>query len=141
MADVWNFGANPFRIRTYRNASRTIHDFSEPLEKIPSVQRGWTDIDGIGPDLAEKIETLFIGQAAECLELQAQVPASVLALLRIPGLHPRGGRAASKELGIQSLDHLKATAGGSRRAALKGLGEKTEATILAGLEIRLPRRR
>ncbi len=137
VADILEFqGANPFRVRAYRNASRTIHDFSEPLEKIANhPQRELTDIDGIGPDLAEKIKTLISSSKLPMLEeLQAQVPASVLALLRIPGLGPKKAAVLHKELGIQSLDDLKTACQEQRVRALKGFGEKTEATILAGLE-------
>ena len=48
VADILEFqGANPFRVRAYQNASRTIHDFSEPLEKIAAdPDRKLTDIAG-----------------------------------------------------------------------------------------------
>ena len=61
------------------------------------------------------------------------MPASVLALLRIPGLGPKKAAALHKELGIKSLDDLKAACEAHNVRELKGFGEKTEATILAGL--------
>ena len=66
-------------------------------------------------------------------ELQAQVPASVLTLLRIPGMGPKKAAALHKELGITSLDDLRAACEAHRVRELKGFGEKTEETILAGL--------
>src|SRR5258708_870689 len=50
-------GANPFRVRAYRNAARTIRDLSAPLAQLPPEKL--EDLDGIGQDLAGKIRTLL----------------------------------------------------------------------------------
>ena len=90
---------------------------------------------GIGTDLADKINTLVkTGKLPLLEELQAQVPQSVLTLLRIPGLGPKKAAVLHKELGIHSLDELKIACQDRRVRELKGFGEKTEATILAGLD-------
>src|SRR5207244_3222333 len=48
--------ANPFRVRAYRNAARTIRDFPEPIaDLVRAGTKDLTDIAGIGDDLAEKI--------------------------------------------------------------------------------------
>lgn len=137
IGDILEFqGANQFRVRAYRNASRTIGDLPESLEKINAdSERKLTDIDGIGADLAEKIKTLLTtGKLPMLEELQAQVPQSVLAMLRIPGMGPKKAAILHKELGIQSLEELKAACVAQKVRGLKGFGEKTEATILAGLD-------
>jgi DNA polymerase (family 10) len=137
IGDILEFqGANQFRVRAYRNASRTIGDLPESLEKINAdAERKLTDIDGIGADLAEKIKTLLTtGKLPMLEELQAQVPQSVLAMLRIPGMGPKKAAILHKELGIQSLEELKAACVAEKVRGLKGFGEKTEATILAGLD-------
>jgi DNA polymerase (family 10) len=136
IADILEFqAANPFRVRAYRNASRTIHDLSEPLEKIAKdSSRKLTDISGVGADLAEKIKTLVeTGKLRMLEELQAQVPQSVLTLLRIPGLGPKKAAALHKELHVKSLDDLRAACEAHKVRDLKGFGEKTEAAIMAGL--------
>ncbi len=136
IADILEFqGANSFRVRAYRAASRTIHDLSEPIAKICcDPERKLTDISGIGADLSVKVRTLVeTGKLPMLEELQAQVPPSVLTLLRIPGMGPKKAAVLHKELGIKSLDDLKAACDSQRVRALKGFGEKTEATILAGL--------
>src|SRR6185295_20398625 len=92
VADLLEFqGANPFRVRAYRNGARAIHDFSEPMQAIlADPDRQLTDIPGVGKDLAEKIATLCATGSLPMLEeLQAQVPQSVLTLLRIPGMGPK----------------------------------------------------
>jgi DNA polymerase (family 10) len=130
-------GANFFRVRAYRNAARTIRDLDRSLESVVAESKeSLQSIDGIGKDLAEKIVTLLeTGEIPMLEELRAQVPESVLALLRIPGLGPKKAAALHKELGIQSLDQLKAACEAGQVRALKGFGAKTEQTILAGLEI------
>jgi len=136
IADLLEFqGANAFRVRAYRNAGRTIHDLTEPLERIAAdSDRKLTDFSGIGADLAEKITTLIHTGKLEMLEeLRAQVPESVLALMRIPGLGPKKAAALFKQLGIKTLDELRAACEQHQVRELKGFGEKTEAAILAGM--------
>src|SRR3990172_13439367 len=92
VADLLEFqDANPFRVRAYRNAARRIGDFPEPLAAIvEDPTRSVTDIEGIGKDLAEKIDELVkSGKLAMLDELRSQVPPDVMALLRIPGLGPK----------------------------------------------------
>src|SRR5687767_15889279 len=87
VADLLEFqGANPFRVRAYRNGARIVHDLDEPVAGIVAdTSRKLTDISGIGKDLADKIQTLVTtGKLPYLEELQAEVPASVMALLKIP---------------------------------------------------------
>jgi DNA polymerase (family 10) len=137
IADILEFqGANQFRVRAYRNAARTIGDLSEAVTKIiADPERKLTDIEGIGADLSNKILTLVTSGSLPMLdELKAQVPQSVLALLRIPGMGPKKAATLHKELGINSLEDLKAACEAHRVKELKGFGEKTEAIIMAGLD-------
>jgi DNA polymerase (family 10) len=137
IADLLDFqGANPFRVRAYRNAARTVGDLHESVETIlADPQRKLTDIDGIGDDLAGKIATLArTGDLPMRQELLAEIPESVLALLRVPGLGPKKAAALHKQLKITSLDELREACLAHRVQELKGFGAKTEQTILAGLE-------
>jgi DNA polymerase (family 10) len=127
--------ANQFRVRAYRNAARTIGDYGESLAEIAChPDRKLTDIQGIGADLATKIKALCSGEPVPMLdELRAQVPASVLAMVRIPGVGPKKAGALFKELGVTTLEELRTACEQHRVQALKGFGAKTEQTILAGL--------
>ncbi|RIK79953.1 MAG: DNA polymerase/3'-5' exonuclease PolX [Planctomycetota bacterium] len=138
IADLLEFtGANPFRVRAYRNGARTIRDLSEPAAAILADEnRSLTDIDGIGKDLADKIAALVAGEKLPLLEeLTAQVPESVLALMRIPGVGPKKAAALYKELGVKTLDELRAACEAGKVRGLKGFGAKTEQAILAGLSV------
>lgn len=138
IGDILDFqGANPFRVRAYRNSARTIRDYTEPLAAMVETQKEkLTEIDGIGDDLAAKIITLVQTGTLPMLEdLKKQVPDSVLALLRIPGLGPKKAAALHKQLGIQTLEQLKAACDEHKVRELKGFGEKTEQLILQGMSI------
>jgi DNA polymerase (family 10) len=135
IADILEFqGANPFRVRAYRNASRTLGDLGESIEALVGDGRDLTEIEGIGEDLAGKIETLVkTGSLPQLVELRSQVPKSVLAMMRIPGLGPKKAAALYRELSIKDLDMLKAACESHKVRELKGFGEKTEEIILKGL--------
>jgi DNA polymerase (family 10) len=138
IADILEFqDANPFRVRAYRNASRTIGDLTEPVAQIVGdTERQLTDLPGIGKDLAEKTtELVTTGQLPYLIELQSQIPSSVLALLRVPGMGPKKAAVLFKELGIETLDQLRAACQEQKVRDLKGFGAKTEEAILKGLAI------
>ncbi len=138
IADLLEYqSANPFRVRAYRNGAKKISELAEPLAAIADDDlRSLTDLEGIGKDLAEKIETLLATGTLPMLEeLQAQIPAGVLTLSRIPGVGPKKAAALHKELGISSLAELRAACEQQRVRGLKGFGAKTEETILKGLAI------
>jgi DNA polymerase (family 10) len=138
LGDILDFqGANPFRVRAYRNSARTIRDYPEPLAAMVELgKEKLTEIDGIGDDLAAKIITLVqTGSIPQLEELKAQVPESVLALLRIPGVGPKKAAALHKQLGIKTLAELKAACEAGQVRKLKGFGEKTEQLILQGMTI------
>ncbi len=136
IADLLEFqGANPFRVRAYRNGARTVRDYPEQMESIVGdPDRKLTDIVGLGKDLADKIVTLCSGAPLPMLEeLKAQVPQSVLTLLRIPGLGPKKAALLYGELKIATLDELRQACEAQQVRKLKGFGAKTEEAILAGI--------
>lgn len=138
IADLLEFqGANPFRVRAYRNGARTIGSYTEPLAAIVERdKKELTSIRGIGADLSAKIITLVeTGRLPMLEELQSQVPPSVLALVRIPGVGPKKAAALHKELGITTLEQLKAACEAGQVSKLKGFGEKTQEIILKGMNV------
>ena len=138
IADILDFqGANPFRVRAYRNSARTIRDYPEPLENlVVEGSKRLTEIEGIGDDLAQKIVTLVgTGELPMLVELKSQVPESVLALMRIPGLGPKKAKALYDNLAIKTLADLKAACEAGQVRKLKGFGEKTEQLILQGMTL------
>ena len=138
IAELLEFkGENPFRVRAYRNAARTIADYHRAIEEmVRDPEADLTEIDGIGRDLAEKLTRLVrTGKIPLLEELKAQIPESVLAILRVPGVGPKRASALFHELGIRTLEELRDACIAQRIRGLKGFGAKIEAAILEGLEI------
>jgi DNA polymerase (family 10) len=126
-------GANPFRVRAYRNASRTIGDLSEPVSGMDP--KRMETLAGIGKDLAGKITTIVqTGGLPLCQELRRQVPSGVRDLLRVPGLGPKRALILHKQLHITSLDKLRQAAEKHRLRKLKGFSAKTEENIQKSLD-------
>jgi len=133
VADLLEYqGDNVFRVRAYRNAARTIGSLVESLASVRGGSgRGLTDLDGIGADLASKIESLLdTGQLPLLDELHKQVPAAVFELMRVPGLGPKKVKLLVAELGIDSLEALELACREGRVEKVKGFGAKTQAAIL-----------
>jgi DNA polymerase (family 10) len=131
-------GANPFRVRAYRNAARTIRDLSQPLAEMVGDGKKLESLVGVGKDLAEKIATILkTGDLPLRQELRGQVPPGLRELLNLPGLGPKRAQTLYQQLQITSLDKLRSAAEKHRIRKLKGFGAKTEESILqalAGLE-------
>lgn len=128
--------ANPFRVRAYRNAARTIRDFPEPIAELvrSGAEKGLTEIAGIGADLAEKITAIVkTGELPLRKQLAAKLPAGLLDLLRIPGLGPKRVKLLHKKLKVRSAADLGRALDGGKVQKLKGFGPKMEEKIRAGL--------
>ena len=137
MADLLEFqGANAFRVRAYRSAARTLKDLPQLLSSMVAEGEELTAIDGVGKDLAAKIESLVqTGALNQLEELRSLVPEGALKMLRIPGVGPKKAAAIHKELGVATLVELRTACEAGKIRDLKGFGAKSEQTILEGLEL------
>lgn len=123
--------ANPFRIRAYRNAARTMEELSRPVTDILAKNEDLSIYPGIGKDLSNKIILLVkTGHIPLLDELIKRHPKGILDLLRIENLGPRRIRKLHDELGISSLNDLKKAAINKQIRKVQGFGEKTEIKIL-----------
>jgi len=126
---------NPFRIRAYRSAARTIRDYPDALEDM--VRAGTpalTDLPGIGDDLADKIRTIVqTGALPMHAELSKQVPPGLLDLLRVPGLGPKRVELLHAKLGVKSAADLDRAIRTGRIRKLPGFGPKVIQKVMAGL--------
>jgi len=128
-------GANPFRVRAYRNAARTIGSLSKSVADLIAEDRPLTDFSGIGKDLAEKIEEIVkTGTLSQLKALEKDLSPGLHDLLRIPGLGPKKVKTLYEELGIDDLPSLKKAARDQKIRDLEGFGARTEASILAEIE-------
>jgi DNA polymerase (family X) len=124
-------GANPFRVRAYRNAARTIGELGTDVKTLQERGTALTDIPGIGEDLAKKTMEILETGSCEFLErLRKEVPPAVTELLKIPGLGPKRVKTLWHDLDIKTVEQLLRAAKDGRIQQLPGFGEKTEQHIL-----------
>ena len=129
-------GANPFRIRAYRNGARTISSTSESLDEMVRSEKDLTELTGIGKDLARQIhEIVTTGKHVALEELRKAIPGGVLDMLRIQGVGPKKVSVFFNELGLKSLADLKVACETGQLAKLKGFGRKTEESILQNIDL------
>ncbi len=125
-------GANPFKIRAYRNAADIVA--TTPEQIVDLADEDLLDIPGIGRDLAAKMRELADrGTLAYHEELLQELPRTLLELLDLPGLGPRTVARLYDELAITSLDELETAARNGRIRGLRGLGAKREEQLLRAI--------
>jgi len=138
LADLLDIeGGNPFRIRAYRNAARTVSGLGSELRDMMAAGEDLTKLPGIGKELAAKIcEILETGTAKALIKLQQQIPKTLIEILKLPNLGPKRVRILHRDLKIKNLEQLAKAARKGRIRALEGFGEKTETAILEAIEAR-----
>ena len=130
-------GENPFRIRAYRNASRTVSGLGAELKDMVADGEDLTKLPGIGKELAAKIhEILETGTAKALIKLQQRIPKTLIEILKLPNLGPKRVGVLYKDLTIKNLEQLSLAARKGRIRSLEGFGEKTEKAILEAVEAR-----
>ncbi len=123
-------GENPFRVRAYHNAARTVQGMSQSVAEMVRQGQDLSELPGVGKDLAGKIEEIVnTGTLPLLTQLQGEMPAGLTDLMRVPGLGPKRVAALYKELGVTTLDDLLQAAEQGRIQTLEGFGEKTEQRI------------
>ncbi len=128
-------GANPFRIRAYRNAARTLYNLSRNMSDMIEEGTDLTNLPGIGKDLAEKIrEIVKTGSLSKLEEIEAKIPSGLNKLFKIRGLGPKRVKALYRSLDVRDLKDLKKAAETEKIHELKGFGKKMERSILENLE-------
>lgn len=127
-------GAIVHRVVAYRNAAKVARDTSVSLAAMAREGRA-TELPGIGATLQEKIVALVeTGEIPASVKLREKFPAGLVAVTRLPGLGPKRARRLHDELGVDSLDALRAAAESGAVAELKGFGAKAQERILAAIE-------
>jgi DNA polymerase (family 10) len=128
-------GANPFRVRAYRNAARAISSLPRSVSDMIESEENLTELPGIGEDLAGKIkEVVQTGSLAQLEALESSTPSELSRLMKVAGLGPKRVKAIYENLGVVDLQSLKAAAEKGKVRELEGFGKKTEQTILEELE-------
>ena len=136
VADLLEISAgNPFKVRAYRNAARTVADHPDPIaELVKGGEFDLTDLAGIGAGIAKEITALVeTGTLPQHQQLIGQIPPGLLDLLRIPGLGPKRVRLFHDALKVNSVADLKNALEQGRIAKLGGFGPKLLEKIREGV--------
>jgi DNA polymerase (family X) len=138
IADVLEIkGESFFRIRSYRLSAESVGSHGEDVAEM--IRRGddLGSITGVGGGIAAKLRELVeTGHCAYHEELLSEIPRSLLDLLKVPGLGPKGVSLVFRELGVRSAEDLEAAIADGRFRTLPGMKERKEARIRQGLEAR-----
>jgi DNA polymerase (family 10) len=127
-------GAIIHRVVAYRNAAKAVRDAPVSVAALAREGRA-TELAGIGQTIQDKVMALADdGSIPAAVKLRKKFPAGLIEMTRLPGLGPKRARRLFDELGIDSLEALRAAADGQRIRELKGFGAKAEETILTALQ-------
>ncbi len=120
---------NPFKIRAYANAARSLETFGGNLGDFQD-EEALGKIPGIGKAIAAKIKELAAtGKLKYLEELRAEFPAAILELFSISGLGAKKIKALYEKLHISSIEQLREACESGKVAELPGFGETTQTKI------------
>src|SRR3954454_19500588 len=141
LADLYELdGAIVHRVVAYRNAAKAIREATASIEEM-SHAGTVTQLPGIGKTIAEKIATLLeTGTIPSAEKLKAKYPPGLVEVTRLPGFGPKKARKLFDELGVKSLDDLRAAVEQERLRDVPGFGVKAEENVRQALEAGLDER-
>ena len=127
-------GAVVYRVVAYRQAARAIRDSPRSVAQLATEGRA-TELPNVGKTLEEKIQALIeTGDIPAAVKLRAKFPGELIRFIEIPGLGAKTARKIYDELGISTLQELRAAAESGALKSVRGLGPKAEQTILKALD-------
>jgi DNA polymerase (family 10) len=125
--------ADSFRIGAYRKAAARIRETSTSVAQL-ALDGKATKLQGIGKTIEGKIvEAVEDGEVHALTKKRGEVPAEVAVFMRLPGLGPKTARRIWQELGITTVDALRAAVESGQLRGNAGIGPGTEAKIAAAL--------
>jgi DNA polymerase (family 10) len=128
-------GANPFRIRAYRNAVNTVRSSSRALADMVEAGEDLTELPDIGDRVADHIvEFLQRGTIDRMEEVTREFPRSLAELVRLGGLGPKKVRKLFDELGVRTVDDLAEALDAGEVQTLEGFGKKSAENLRAAIE-------
>jgi len=123
-----------YKTLAYRKAADSLADLGRDVNEVWRAGQ-LTDIPGVGKAIAEKIDELLSTGGLEFQEkLHTEVPPSLVEVLQVPDVGPKKVALFWREVGITNLAELEAAARAGKLRDLPGMGPKSEAKVLAGIE-------
>ena len=136
MADLLEIeGADEFRVRSYRQAARSVENLTENLADKVAEGEDLTKISDVGESIAEKIkEIVKTGSLEQLEEIKKRVPEELGDLLNLEGIGPKRAKEIYDELDVDSIADLREAVEKQRIREMDGFGKKTEKKIERELE-------
>lgn len=122
---------NPFKIKAYQSAAIKVDKIPTPIRLLPVQEIEETFTKAMAKNILELLATETFQELAD---LESQVPVGVRSMLSISGIGPKKVKILWKEMGLENLTALRDSCSRGLVAQVKGFGEKTQATILEGLD-------
>ena len=141
-AGIELLGGNSYRASSHRRVARVLRGLTDDVAALvegdrETAVRRLTALPGIGKGAAARIlEFLETGRIAEHERLLEQVPSGVFELLEIPGIGPKGARSLWRDLGVDSVDALRALLDQDAVAGVPRLGQRTVENLREALGFR-----
>ena len=126
-----------YKTLAYRKAAENLAGLGRDVNAIwkQGGQKSLLEIPGVGKAIAEKIDELLqTGKLGFLEKLKQEIPPELATLLQIPDLGPKKVGLFHRQLHIRTIAQLKTAAQAGKLRDLPGMGEKSEAKILAGIE-------
>ena len=136
MADLLEIqGANPFRVRAYRNGRSSLEGLTDTVEEI--AKRGaLKDISGIGKDLAAKIvEYIDSGNIQAFEDLKKEVPIGLVEIVSVPTIGPKTAKAIFDHFGVAGIADLEKLVRSEELLSLPGIKKKTLENVARGIAL------
>ncbi|MFQ6057965.1 MAG: DNA polymerase/3'-5' exonuclease PolX [Anaerolineae bacterium] len=128
-------GEDRYRILAYRRAADQIAHHVRDMADVAREGK-LQDIPGIGAGIASRIEEILATGRLELHEqLREEIPEGVLSFLAIPDVGPRTAWLLFDRLGLTSIAEVEEAARQGRIRQLPGMGAKSEANILRGIQM------
>jgi DNA polymerase (family X) len=134
LADLMELdGGDSFRVGAYRRAALRIRETGASVAQLALDGRA-KELQGIGKTIEQKIvEVVDDGEIHALTKRKAEVPPEVATFMRLPGLGPKTARRLWQELGITTVEELRAAAEAQELRGKAGIGARSEEKILAAL--------
>lgn len=127
-------GDNPFRVRAYRRAARTIEGLPQSVRSMISAEQDLCELPGIGKDLAGKIASIVQSGRFDLLDqLKRKLPGDLGEMAALPGLGPKRIKLLYDKAKVHTLDDLRRAIRTGKLVGLRGFGPVIEKKLAAAL--------
>lgn len=135
IADILELQEVEFKPQAYRKAAMSVESLSEDIEEVYKRDE-LEEIPGVGRHIAEKIvEIIETGKLKYYEQLKKEIKVDVEGLNEIPSLGPKKIKVLYKKLGVKDVGDLEKAIKQHKVRELESFGEKTEQTLLRGIEL------